>query len=125
VFLPRYCPVPWTEYLSSGDPVSACLSAMFADLLSGGLSSSVQTRLIAVNQPGAEGWRYYDTCPDFSKGGSIDLSGWNGEYSGLSSCDTADNVNKVYLSCYFDTRATWHLVDLSGTTCVQLGVYYT
>ena len=67
-FIPRYCPVPWTEYLSSGDPVSACLSSMFADLLSGSLSSSVQTRLIAVNRPGSEGWQYYDTCPDFSKG---------------------------------------------------------
>ena len=75
VFYSRYQVID-PDLLSAENGISAVLSGMFADKLSDpDVSANFDMRLVAVNYPNDNDWRYYDTCPNFMQGGSVTLSG--------------------------------------------------
>ena len=70
----RWSIVDWPKIVDEeDDPVHAALSASWPDLMgNASISANYDYRLLAVNQPGAQGWQWYDLCPDFSTGETPD-----------------------------------------------------
>lgn len=79
--------------------------------------------MIWINRLDTYGVQYFDTCPDFRKGGGggkINLSAWNG-----TRYDYANEVTDIILSSRADARVESDIIDLSGGKCVvTTGVYY-